>query len=554
MDGTYAPSRPTRFELAKSNGAFRVMTTLNITDAVVYRHLADAVLTAAIPEKVPGAYFSRRFKATPIGHSLNIGSDEDYDRFYPIWLRYNQYRSQTLLANGYHFVVVTDISNYFESINHDLLVEYLSAYLSSRRVSALLRRLLEAFRGTASHSPFPHTGLPTDELDGSRQLAHVFLFEHDHEMTEEVGSDSYVRWMDDHNIGAHSQTHARQIVNLLTRSLASRRLTLNAGKTRVLSPSDVALHFQLDANEKLDEWEATYGKTSHLNQAAARQSFVKVWNEVSRGPSAGIGNWPKVLRRVYAGAIKADTSRLERRALQDLIAFPELDERIFTYFAARNRGAQLLALFREYCERGESLYEGTEAVFFQTLLTLNPGRALRSEITALCWEFARGEELGARARPLARANAILALYWFGAEASALTDCFSADEARILPKEAARCWVAVAVGLSPDSLDGVRTRLFGHAAEDVVQMCAFLDELVGGRIESLGNYKSRRRRWPAAGWYYDARSWLMLELGSHSPNKPLRGRMRGDAHVFSAYARTWPERQVLRRVNQNLGVP
>src|SRR5271155_1983803 len=70
--GRYVPSPPTRYELAKSHGAFRVITALNMRDAIVYRHICDEALERAIPSKVPGAFFSRRHAATPVGNTLTV--------------------------------------------------------------------------------------------------------------------------------------------------------------------------------------------------------------------------------------------------------------------------------------------------------------------------------------------------------------------------------------------------------------------------------------------------------------------------------------------------
>ena len=41
-------------------------------------------------------------------------------------------------------------------------------------------------------------------------------------------------------------------------------------------------------------------------------------------------------------------------------------------FSRRNRGSQLLDLFKSYCNSGENLYESTEATFFESLSWLDP--------------------------------------------------------------------------------------------------------------------------------------------------------------------------------------
>lgn len=145
ISGSYTPSAPTRYELAKSHGAFRVITAFNMRDAIVYRHICDETLERAMPNKVAGAFFSRRHSVTSVGNTLD---PNDYHTFFEIWLKFNQYRSHTLLNNAYQVLVVTDMTNYFDSVQHDLLIEYLSPSQLPRKAMGLLGRLLEAFKPT----------------------------------------------------------------------------------------------------------------------------------------------------------------------------------------------------------------------------------------------------------------------------------------------------------------------------------------------------------------------------------------------------------------------
>jgi hypothetical protein len=91
ISGIFAPSTPTRYEHAKSHGAFRVITAFNIRDAIVYRHICDEALDRAMPLKVAGAFFSRRHAGTPIGKTFTL-EGEDYTPFFEVWLHFNQYR------------------------------------------------------------------------------------------------------------------------------------------------------------------------------------------------------------------------------------------------------------------------------------------------------------------------------------------------------------------------------------------------------------------------------------------------------------------------------
>jgi hypothetical protein len=88
---------------------------------------------------------------TPVGQTLAISDPSS--GFFEIWKRYNQYRARTMLSGIYEVLVVTDISNYFDSIAHELLMEYLSPLGLPRKAVGLLGRILEEFKPPAGHSP-----------------------------------------------------------------------------------------------------------------------------------------------------------------------------------------------------------------------------------------------------------------------------------------------------------------------------------------------------------------------------------------------------------------
>jgi hypothetical protein len=548
--GSYAPSSPTRYELAKSHGAYRVITSFNMRDAIVYRHICDEALKRAIPHKVAGAFFSRRHAPTPPGKTLSLPEDE-YQSFFQVWLQFNQYRARTMLNQIYTVLVVTDITNYFDSIQHDLLIEYLSPLKLPRKAMGLLGRLLEAFKPCAGHSPNPRVGLPVDELDCSRELAHLFLFEHDARMAQEFGEANYVRWMDDQNIGVRSLTEARRVVNNLTRSLSSQRLTVNSGKTKFLSPQDAVRHFQLDSNTEIDNWGETFGKVTPANLNDAREALHETWGRISVGDHVGSGNWVKILRRMYAALSKVDSDLFEPRALQDLIDDPELDERIFQYFAKRNRAEELLALFSNYCSANENLFEATESVFFESLLLLDPNPPIALQIRSLASQFASGTAPGQSGKPLGRASALLALYWFGEAAVTLASLFDSEATRRLPKEVARAWICTVTALRPSLLPRVQSRLVGHQSDDVARLSAFLTGILNGTVRTIGNYKHQKSRWPLHGKYYDARSWLVLHVASSTSNTDFRLSLSRDFKSFLPLARTAPEKRLASAIQRRL---
>lgn len=539
LAGEYYPLTPMRYELAKSRGAFRVMTLPNLRDAIIYHLICDRALQLATPMKVAGAYFSRRHAATPVGRTLDQVEDPS-SSFWSVWLRYQQHRTHTMLNNVYTVLVVADISNYFDSISHELLMEYLSPLGLPRKAVGILGRLLEMLKPTAGHSPNPRIGIPVDECDCSRALAHIFLFEHDRRVIDRFGEDNYVRWMDDQNIGCHNETEARQAVNELNRSLGYQRLTLNSGKTLFLTPDEVVTHFQLKANRSLDRWEELH--KTRPNTDAARNKLTLIWKRVCESKSFNKGCWDKILKRFYGYTARASSDLLDGRMYEDVIAYPHLAERIFESLARRNRGRELLTLFSKYCRAGESLYESTEATFFDSCLLVDAFPSLEKELRRTAESFSQGKIKGQSLRPFGKAAAVLCLYWFNLPGEKFAQLFSGDEAPRLPSILARAWLAVTAARDPRSLPVVQRKLVGHPSDDVARLSRFISELQEGQVEHVGSYRNLRSRWPLPGRFYDARTWLQLELISTSGSKALRGLARGDVGIFRKYARTRQEKR------------
>lgn len=430
-------------------------------------------------------------------------------------------------------------------------MEYLAPLGLPRKAVGLLGRLLEALKPPAGHSPNPRIGIPADEFDCSRELAHVFLFEHDRRMVSLFGEDNYVRWMDDQNVGAQSFTEARKIVNKLTNSLSSQRLTLNSGKTLFLTPEDVELHFQLEANELLSEWESKYRGKLPKRAESARMELGAIWEKISNGPSAEKGHWDKIIKRVYGLVAMVGSGLLDHRMYDDLIAHPHLDKRIFESLARRNCGEALLSLFERYLQDGESLFEGTEAVFFEACLLLDADKDIEDRIVQLAEKFVRGNAFGQSGGSFGKASALLCLYWFGFRGSDLVNLFTRIEGPLLSPALARTWLACVTALDPKELQNVQMRLVGHPSDDVSKLSQFLADLLAGTIDRVGNYKNQKPRWPAPGKFYDVRAWLQLELITQAKSETLLSTAKTDIKAFQKITRTKQEKRAFSRISARL---
>ncbi len=240
LSGAYIPASPIRFLSEKSRGLCRQLVIPSVKDALVLQTLSDA-LWAEIRSKAPTkksfyAPGDHQFSKVIKGHSSEYGSLN-------AWLAFQE----TIFgfAKSKKFVVVTDISNYYDTISYDHLRNIL-ADLSIAREHALdlLIYTLSCMLWQPDYMPRVPVGLPQSNLDAPRLLAHCFLFEID-EFLSHTPKVDFARYMDDIDIGVDSVAAAKSVLRDLDLALQTRQIRLNSGKTRILSESDAYRHFKI---------------------------------------------------------------------------------------------------------------------------------------------------------------------------------------------------------------------------------------------------------------------------------------------------------------------
>ena len=216
-----------------------------------------------------------------------------------------------------------------------------------------------------------------------------------------------------------------------------------------------------------------------------------------------------------------------------------------------NLGKKLLLLFLRYQKSGESLFEATEATFFESCLLLDADSDLEKRMRILAKRFVLGKAIGQSGRPFAKGPALLCLGWFGTSVRELVTLFPDEDTTRLPVPVARAWLAVVASMDPKHLPDIQKKLVGHPSDDVARLSRFLDDLLAGRLEKVDRYKNTRTRWPLQGKFFDARGWIKMELVAHSKSKTLRQRARSDLQDFAKLARTRQEKRVLARIHRAL---
>src|SRR5580765_5903050 len=149
--GRYEPNSPSRFTLGKGNGFSRTMSLPSIPDLTLYRAIVDYVYRRVRSHEFKHVHFRRPFlekaqREAEVEAQAEIREWGQYGRStksYLNWLKYDQYRKHLLLKNIYPFLVVTDITNFFDSLLHSHVDEALRGIRLPPRMTGLLFFLLE---------------------------------------------------------------------------------------------------------------------------------------------------------------------------------------------------------------------------------------------------------------------------------------------------------------------------------------------------------------------------------------------------------------------------
>lgn len=388
--GSYEPLTPIRFSLAKSGGFKRTLTIPAIPDIVSFRAIANFVHRKARRHQQPHVYY-RRADLQQATQAAVEAAKKDWRKFAALyrftsaksfqnWKEYEQYRKHLILKKVYRFIVITDITNFFDSVLHSEVSNAFRSYPIPSRLIGLLFYLLERLAIRADYSDSPRIGLPVDEFECSRTIANLVLFPHDRRMVEFVGKDAYVRWMDDQAIGVASRAQGLQVVAAVGASLAKLYLTANAKKTRILSLREAKIHFHLEANARLDKVENLIKSRAKPRKALVRE-LGRTWRYALR--SKNEGEWEKVQQRVYRLAGLTKAKFLRKKALRDLLKTPTLTERIAGYMRCSGSSREYLKFVKNTLEHKEQIHEDVELLLFESLLRIEAKGAKARQVAHL---------------------------------------------------------------------------------------------------------------------------------------------------------------------------
>lgn len=226
--GNYKVSKLKYIDVPKPNYILRPASRPTIIDWVIYNSVVNFIISK-IYKSIPKNSYSFVYFKDKFNKKKNK-KKTDY------WLEFENDSIKLSKNNKYKYLLVTDITSYFEYINLDVLKERLNMLSNNKDYNAAVNFLIEnMLKRWTEEDKISYFSLPQGPTTSS-MLGDVYLYPVDKEMND--NNIKFLRFMDDIRLFSKDITELKHSIKTLVISLRKLRLNLNAKKTIIYHLED----------------------------------------------------------------------------------------------------------------------------------------------------------------------------------------------------------------------------------------------------------------------------------------------------------------------------
>jgi retron-type reverse transcriptase len=360
--GQYQTGMPLCIDLPKRGFSLRPGIVPLIDDRITYQAIADLFAQYFTSEE---NVFSNRSAGKEANQMFMLGVE--------LWIAFQNKVEE--YCNQYAYVVETDVTAYFDHINHRLMLSRITDLFGNsieHKELESIKVILNRMWGRWNVGFIKNFGIPQIN-DASSFMANLYLDEIDKWLTSR--NLLYLRYVDDIRIFVGSEPQARKALAELIVKMREMGLYIASGKTKIKKTVDVLGELTKGRNQIQDiESDIDSGNPERMTSAAQKMKdfFLQLVSEPQEFNDRLFRFCVNRFKRLYVTGVGLETNdRVIQEVIQRLDSMPESTDIFVDYLSLFTDNEFIQVSTLNFLESPYNIYPWQEMLLLELLVRLN---------------------------------------------------------------------------------------------------------------------------------------------------------------------------------------